>query len=105
MATALYAPWPSYPQTLVASCACGPRQAACLPEAARSQGLHRPDVADRHGERETYSPGCRPAQAEIKIGEGLTSMYRIISTLLSAAAVWCAFCGSADAWPDRAVHL
>src|SRR4051794_10511936 len=105
METALYAPWRSYPQTLAASCACGPRQAAWLSQAARSQGLHRADVADRDRERETYSPGCRPAQAESKIGEGLTSMVRIISGLLLVAAASVSLCNSANAWPDRAVHL
>jgi len=29
----------------------------------------------------------------------------MISSLLLVAAVWCSFCGSANAWPDRAVHL
>jgi tripartite-type tricarboxylate transporter receptor subunit TctC len=32
-------------------------------------------------------------------------MYQMISSLLLAAGVWCSLCGSADAWPDRAVHL
>lgn len=32
-------------------------------------------------------------------------MYRMISSVLFAAAVCCSFCGSAAAWPDRAVHL
>src|SRR5437868_3508828 len=32
-------------------------------------------------------------------------MYRMISSVGLAAAVWCSLCGSADAWPDRAVHL
>src|SRR3954453_21326190 len=32
-------------------------------------------------------------------------MYRIISGLLLVAAACGSLCGSADAWPDRAVHL
>ena len=32
-------------------------------------------------------------------------MYRIISSVLLATAVGCSFCGSALAWPDRAVRL
>jgi tripartite-type tricarboxylate transporter receptor subunit TctC len=32
-------------------------------------------------------------------------MYQMISSFLLAAAVCCSFCGSAAAWPDRAVHL
>ena len=32
-------------------------------------------------------------------------MWQMISSLLLVAAVWCSFCGSANAWPDRAVHL
>src|SRR3954471_13996467 len=32
-------------------------------------------------------------------------MHRIISSVGSVAAVWCSLSGSADAWPDRAVHL
>jgi tripartite-type tricarboxylate transporter receptor subunit TctC len=32
-------------------------------------------------------------------------MQRMISSFLFAAAVCCCFCGSATAWPDRAVHL
>lgn len=32
-------------------------------------------------------------------------MYQMISSLLLVAAVWCSFCGSANAWPERAVHL
>jgi tripartite-type tricarboxylate transporter receptor subunit TctC len=32
-------------------------------------------------------------------------MYRMISTVLLATAVCCSFCGSASAWPDRAVRL
>jgi tripartite-type tricarboxylate transporter receptor subunit TctC len=29
----------------------------------------------------------------------------MISNLLLVSTVWCSFCGSANAWPDRAVHL
>jgi len=29
----------------------------------------------------------------------------MISNLLFVSTVWCSFCGSANAWPDRAVHL
>jgi tripartite-type tricarboxylate transporter receptor subunit TctC len=32
-------------------------------------------------------------------------MYRMISSVLLAATVCCAFCGSAVAWPDRAVRI
>src|SRR3954464_1943421 len=32
-------------------------------------------------------------------------MHQMISALLLAAAASCSLCGSADAWPDRAVHL
>ena len=32
-------------------------------------------------------------------------MSRMISNLLFVSTVWCSFCGSANAWPDRAVHL
>jgi tripartite-type tricarboxylate transporter receptor subunit TctC len=32
-------------------------------------------------------------------------MYQMISSFLFAAAVCCSFCGSATAWPNRAVHL
>src|SRR5512143_3510566 len=76
-----------------------------MSKATRSQGLHRPHVPDRDSEREIYSAGCGPAQAEGKIGERLRSMYQMISSLLLVVAVWCSFCGSANAWPDRAVHL
>jgi tripartite-type tricarboxylate transporter receptor subunit TctC len=32
-------------------------------------------------------------------------MRRMISSLLLVGTVWCSFCGSANAWPDRAVRL
>lgn len=32
-------------------------------------------------------------------------MCRMISSLLLVGTVWCSFCGSANAWPDRAVRL